>query len=61
MVPVALFQIGLPVCIQDLQYTSGLEVSTCSIDTDLNYDKVKTYFVHDLRFEMDAKLPIGYS
>ena len=57
----ALFQVGLPVCIQDLQYTSGIEVSTCSIDPDLNNDKVKMYFVHDLRFEMDAELPIGYS
>ena len=57
----ALFQMVPPVHIWDLQYVSGLEVSACSIDTDLNYDKILTYFIHDQRFEMGAKLPIGYS
>ena len=57
----ALFQMGPPVRIRNLQYAPGLEVSACSIDTDLNYDKILTYFIHDQRFEMGAKLPIGYS
>ena len=51
----------LSVQIHDLQYTSGTELSACSTNTNLNYDKIKMYFVRDLTFEMDAKLPIGYS
>ena len=39
-VPVALSQMSPPVGIRDLQYMSGLEVSACSIDTELNYDKI---------------------
>ena len=40
MVPEAVFQMGPPVHIWDLQYKSGFDVSACSIDTDLNYDKI---------------------